>query len=121
MMATGLLLLEASAKEVRMGKLLSSGISWSDVTYLIEGLENIHECTVELTVRTSGLRGDHTLDFTVLGWVPTVEAHQTRVLAEVKGSWPDRSHPSFGSCIFNACYQLDREIGRNYQPEKVEK
>lgn len=95
-----------------MGKLLNSGINWSDVTYLWQGLEVIHECKVELTVLTGTVPGSHSLDFTASAWVPTVEAHQTSVLAEVKGSWPDRTHPTFDSCIFNALYELDRRIGR---------
>jgi len=95
-----------------MGKLLSSGISWSDVTYLWQGLEGIHECKVELTVLIGIAPGSHSLDFTVSAWEPTVEAHQTKVIAEVKGTWPDRMHPTFDSCIFNAIYELDRRIGR---------
>jgi hypothetical protein len=104
-----------------MGKLLNSGITWSDVTYLIEGLQNIHECTVELTVLTRSQTGAHTLDFTILAWIPSVEAQETKTIAEVKGSWPDKSHPTFDSCIFNACYDLDRAIGRAWMQEEIPK
>jgi hypothetical protein len=103
-----------------MGKLLNSGISWSDVTYLWEGLQTIHECTVELTVLTGGLPGGHSLSFTILAWVPTVEAHQTKTIAKTSGIWPDRTHPTFDSCIFNALYTLDREVGRNYEQKEIE-
>lgn len=103
-----------------MGKFLNSGITWSDVIYLIEGLQTIHECTVELTVLTRSCLGEHSLDFTVSAWIPTVEAHQTKVIAESKGSWPDKSHPTFDSCIFNACYELDRLIGRHYTQQEFE-
>jgi hypothetical protein len=111
-MAPGPLLWGASAVEGIMGKYLNSGITWSDVTYLLVGLQTIHECTVELTVLTGGPVGSHSLVFTVSAWRPTVEAHQTQVVAEFKGDWPDRDHPTFDSCIFNALYQLDRLIGK---------
>lgn len=102
-----------------MGKFLNSGITWSDVTYLWEGLAGIHECNVELTVVLGSRAGGHSLSFTVLAWIPTVEAHQTKVIAKVTGVWPDRSHPTFDSCIFNAMYSLDREIGRNYEQLEI--
>jgi len=103
-----------------VGKLLNSGITWSDVTYLIEGLQAIHECTVELTVLTGGAPGSHSLSYTASAWVPTVEAHHTKTIAVVRGSWPDREHQTFDGCIFNAFYQLDREIGRNYEQKEIE-
>lgn len=102
-----------------MGKLLNSGITWSDVTYLLEGLQNIHELTVELTVLIRTPAGAHLLDYTLLAWVPTVEAHQTKVIAEIKGTWPDKTHPTFDSCIFNAGYDLDRAIGRHYAQVEI--
>jgi len=102
-----------------MGKSLNSGITWSDVTYLLLGLEGIHECRVELTVLTGGGPGLNSLDYTISAWVPTVEAHQTKTIAVVRGSWPDRTHPTFDNCIFNAAYQLDREIGRNYEQKEI--
>jgi len=103
-----------------MGKSWNSGITWSDVTYLMLGLEGIHECRVELTVLTSGVPGTHSLDYTISAWIPTVEPQQIKTIARVKGTWPDRDHPTMDSCIFNAAYQLDREIGRNYEQKEIE-
>lgn len=102
-----------------MSKFMNSGITWTDVAALLTGLQGIHECTIEvvLTVGTQGHNG--MLDFTVSAWVPTVEAHHTNVIAEVKGTWPDRMHPTFDSCMFNAAYALDRELGRAYVQEPI--
>jgi hypothetical protein len=75
---------------------------------------------VELTVLAGGGTVGHSLDFTVSAWVPTVEAQQTKTIAVVRGSWPDRMHPTFDSCIFNALYTLDREVGKNYEQKEIE-
>lgn len=91
-----------------------SVIDWIDVTTLMTGINGIHEVTVELTV-TAGSQGHNgLLNYTVLAWVPTVEPQQTRVVAEVKGSWPNRNYPSFDSEVFNALYKLDYEISKAY-------
>jgi hypothetical protein len=102
-----------------MGKLLNSGITWSDVANLMSGLEGIHECTVELTVLLDGSPGNGLLAITASAWIPTVEKHHTRMLAELKRSWPNGTHPTFDNCVFNLLYDLDREIGRNYVQEKI--
>ena len=96
-----------------MGKSMSN-IDWTDVTTLMTGINGIHEVTVELTV-IAGMQGHNgLLNFTLSAWVPTVEANHTKVVAEVKGSWPDKTYPSFDSCIFNALYRLDHEISKAY-------
>lgn len=96
------------------------GIDWIDVTTLMTGIQGIHELTVELTV-TTGTRGHcGSLLFTVSAWVPTVEAHQTKVIAEVKGEWPDKKHPTFDGAVFNALYALDHAISRAYDQVKIE-
>jgi hypothetical protein len=102
-----------------MSKFLNSGITMSDVMYLLSGLESIHECRVELTVRTAGLAGNSMLDTTALAWVPTVEAQQTKTVATVTKSWPDKQHPTYDSFVFNLLYDLDREIGRAYMQEEI--
>lgn len=102
-----------------MGKSLNSGVTWSDITYLISGLEGIHECRVELTVRTSGLPDRHTLDTTVLAWIPTVEPHQTKTIATLTSSWPNKIHPTMDSFVFNLLYDLDRAIGRAYAQTEI--
>jgi hypothetical protein len=102
-----------------MSKFLNSGITWTDVATLMKGLEGIHELNVELTVTVATQGHNGSVDFTLLAWVPTVEAHQTKEIASVKGSWPDRDHPTFDSCIFNAAYELDRVVGRAYQQTQI--
>lgn len=95
------------------------GIDWIDVTTLMTGIQGIHELTVELTV-TTGIQGHNgLLNFTVLAWVPTVEPQQTKTVAEVKGQWPDRKHPSFDSCVFAALYELDHAISKAYEQQKI--
>lgn len=103
-----------------MSKFMNSGITWTDVAALLTGLQGIHECRVEvvITVLTQGHNG--MLDFTVSAWVPTVEAQHTRMIAEVKGTWPNKTHPTFDSCLFNAAYDLDRAIGRAYAQEPLQ-
>jgi hypothetical protein len=108
-------------KGTGMSKFLNSGITWTDVANLWSGLEGIHEVTVELVVTTGGKGHNGLLDYTVSAWVPTVEAHQTKTIGEVKGTWPDRDHPTFDSCIFNQLYDLDRVIGRNYEQKEITK
>jgi hypothetical protein len=97
-----------------MGK-PTNGIEWVDVVTLMHGLEGIHEVRVELTVSTVGGQVSGTLAFTVLAWVPTVEAHHTQQVGVVTRQWPDRVHPSFVGAVFNALYDLDREIGKAYK------
>jgi len=97
-----------------MGKSLSSGVGWSEVTNLMAALQGIHECTVELTITTGGQGHNGLLAFMAYAWVPTVEAHQTREIGRVSGTWPDKRHPSVESAVFNAMYDLDRDIGRQY-------
>jgi len=100
-----------------VGKYSSHGVGWSEVTQLMAGLQGIHECTVELTVTTGGQGHNGLLAFTVLAWVPTVEAHHTREVGKLMRSWPDKTHPTLESAVFNALYDLDREIGKHYEQQ----
>jgi len=97
-----------------MSKHTISGIDWTDVATLMNGIQGIHECTVELTVLTVGQRHSGTLVTTAFAWVPTVEPAQTRTLAAITREWPNKKHPTYDSFIFNILYDLDREIGREY-------
>jgi hypothetical protein len=83
------------------------------------GLEGIHECTVELTVTTGGKGHNGLLNFTASAWIPTVEAHQTKELGKVTGRWPNKVHPTLDNAVFNALYDLDRVIGRNYSQAQL--
>jgi hypothetical protein len=90
-----------------------------DVLNLWQALEGIHELTVELTVstRSGGVGGK--LAITLIAWVPTVEAHHTKEVARIDGSWPDGVRPSFASYVFNELYDLDRAIGRAYAQKDI--
>jgi hypothetical protein len=85
------------------------------------GIKGINDMEVELTVTTGTQGHNGLLNFTVSAWVPTVEAHQTRTIAEVKGSWPDKFHPTFDSCIFKALYDLDYAISKATRKEGIPK
>jgi len=102
-----------------MGKFQPNGIGWIDVMHLMTGLQGIHECTVEVHI-TAGTHGrSGLLGITVFAWEPTVESHHTNTLAELKLDWPNAKYPSLDSCVFNALYDLDREIGRQYTQQKL--
>lgn len=103
-----------------MGKYGSGEIDWIDITTLMTGLQGIHECNVELTVTTGTQGHNGLLNFTVLAWVPTVEKHQTRTIAEVSKSWPNKDHGTFDGAVFNALYELDKEISKAYEQKKIE-
>lgn len=91
-----------------------TGIDGIDICTLMAGLEGIHECNIELTVRAGTLGDNGTLDTTALAWVPALPPESTRTIAEVKGTWPDKKHPSLDAFLFALLYELDRAIGRAY-------
>ena len=103
-----------------MGKYTSAGIDWIDVTTLMCGLQGIHEVNVELTITTVTQGHSGLLRISALAWTPTVEAHGTKEIAQVAGSWPDSVHPSFDSAVFALLYELDRAIGKSYEQTKIE-
>lgn len=92
----------------------SNGPDWTDVTALQEAIMGIHECNVEWTVRTVTHGAGALLSFTVLAWVDTVEAHQTKEIASVAGAWPNPRQKEFSHAVFEALYRLDNEIGKEY-------
>jgi hypothetical protein len=102
-----------------MSKLTIGGIDWTDVGTLMSGLQGIHECTVELTVRTVGQRHSGSLATTALAWIPTFDAAQTLTIGELTREWPNKTHPTFDNFVFNLLYDLDREIGRQYAQAKL--
>jgi hypothetical protein len=103
-----------------LGKYGSGQVDWIDVTTLMTALQGIHTLSVELTV-TAGTQGHNgLLNFTVLAWTPTVEPQQTRTIAEVRKSWPDKQHATFDGAVFAALYELDKEIGKAYEQQKIE-
>jgi hypothetical protein len=102
-----------------MSKLWTAGITWTDVGLLLNSLEGIHECNVELIVTTGGQGHNGSVRIGLKAWVPTVEAQQTKVIATLVATWPDRDHPTFDSFVFNSLYALDRRIGLNYAQEEI--
>jgi len=102
-----------------MSKYWNSGITWTDVALLMIALEGIHECNVELTVTTGMDAHNGAVRISLKAWMPTVEAQQTKVIASLVETWPDRDHPTFDSFVFNALYALDRRIGRNYEQKEM--
>lgn len=101
-----------------MGKSLS-GIDWIDVATLMNGLESIHEVSIEWTVSTPTRGAGGLLAFTVYAWTPTVEAQQTREIARISGIWPDKERPTFDGYVFNKLYELDKLIGQAYAQKEL--
>jgi len=95
-----------------------NGIDWTDVILLMVGLEGIHECRVELTVTAGGQAHNGMLSTTALAWIPTVEPQHTKEIAKVVKEWPDRTHPTYDSFVFNLLYDLDRAIGQVYRQDQ---
>jgi hypothetical protein len=79
------------------------------------GIQGIHELSIELTVTVTSQGHNGLLAYTLIAWLPTVEPQQTKTIAELKGEWPNKLHPTFDSCIFNELYKLDHLISRAYQ------
>lgn len=98
----------------REWRVSSPGPDWIDVTTLMTGLGGIHELNVELTLTTVTQGQNGLLRTTACAWRPTVEAHQTEVVAEVVGSWPDNAHAEYGSYVYWLLFELDKAIGRAY-------
>lgn len=96
-----------------------SVIDWTDVKGLMIGLEGIHELRVELIVSVATQSGNGGLGITAKAWRPTVQAHQTEVVAEVSGSWPGSEYLPFDGRVFSLLYELDRAIGKAYGQKEL--
>jgi len=94
-------------------------IEGGDIANLMKGLEGIHEVKVELTVSVAGSGLDGSLDIIALAWVPTPEAHGTKDIASVAGTWPEREQRTLTAYIFALLYELDRAIGRAYAQKDI--
>jgi hypothetical protein len=98
-----------------------SGIDWIDVTTLLNGLEAIHEVSIELIVTAATAGSGGLLGTTVTAYVPTPGSEQRKTVATIRGSWPDRERPTFDGYVFNQLYALDRAIGQAYAQEELPK
>lgn len=103
-----------------MGK-FPTGIGMTDVAAMAKAIESMHDCRVELIVRTLGKDVAGRMEIECAGTFDVLPGSDLPKVVKVHMNWPSKAAATFDGLCYNLLWQLDYAIQQAYEQMTIDK
>jgi hypothetical protein len=97
----------------------SNGPDWIDVEMLMRALSALHSANVAVIISALGTGSSGGVDVAASALFDVLPGSSLPVSVVVNRAWPCNTHKTLAAHAFNALHELDYEIGKVYNNEKL--
>lgn len=97
----------------------TNGPDWIDVMSLMSAISALHSGHVEVKEYLVGVGFDTTVMVQACMFFDILPGSQLPKTVKVESEFPSPEYATFAAHVFNLLYQLDFQIGKAYQQEKL--